>query len=86
MIVSGNRKVQYSIGKIKLLVDACLASEAFFLADLLLRRLWSFLESDTTVTFDDNAVGLLLLSSDISPALLSDTLVSSLSETMFNGP
>ncbi|KAE9531415.1 hypothetical protein AGLY_010621, partial [Aphis glycines] len=66
---------------IKLLVDACFASEAFFLADLLLRQ------SATTVTFDDIVVvGPLLLSSDISPALLSDTLVSSLSETTFNGP
>lgn len=93
MIVLSNRRglmfniAQYSIGNIKLLVDACFASEAFFLADLLLRRLWSFLESATTVTFDDIVVvGPLLLSSDISPALLSDTLVSSLSETTFNGP
>lgn len=78
---------QYSIGNIKLLVDACFAREAFFLADLLLRRLWSFLESATTVTFEDTVVGVpLLLSSDISPALLSDTLVSSLSETAFSGP
>lgn len=45
MIVLSNRRglmfniAQYSIGNIKLLVDACFASEAFFLADLLLRRL-----------------------------------------------